>query len=119
MAQGASRPVYSTDSGRLCPQCAKPLAACICKSLAKALALGDGKVRVSHDARGRGGKVVTLVRGLPLDATALAALGKELRAACGAGGTVKDGTVEIQGDHVTRVLELLTARGWKPKRAGG
>jgi translation initiation factor 1 len=59
------------------------------------------------------------VRGLALDAAELAALGKRLRAACGAGGTVKDGVIEVQGDHCERVMEALTKEGWKAKRAGG
>jgi translation initiation factor 1 len=75
-------------------------------------------VRVSRETQGRGGKAVTLVRGLPLDAVALAALGKQLRSACGAGGTVKDGVIEIQGEHRDRVAALLTEAGWKVKRVG-
>jgi translation initiation factor 1 len=83
------------------------------------VAQGDGIVRVSRESKGRGGKVVTLVRGLALDADALAALGKRLRNACGAGGTAKDGVLELQGDHAVRVVELLKAEGWVVKRAGG
>ena len=64
-------------------------------------------------------KAVTLVRGLPLDAEALSALGKRLRTACGSGGTVKDGVVELQGDHCERVIVSLKAEGWQVKRAGG
>jgi translation initiation factor 1 len=82
--------------------------------------VGDGVVRVSRETKGRGGKTVTLVRGLALDADALAALGKRLRAACGSGGTARDGVLELQGDHVPRVIELLTAEGFADvKRAGG
>jgi len=76
-------------------------------------------VRVGRETKGRGGKAVTLVRGLPLDDAALIALGKQLRTACGSGGTVKEGVVEIQGDHVERVLAWLTAQGYCPKRIGG
>lgn len=111
--------VYSTDGGRMCPQCRRPVAACACKAAAKAPPAGDGIVRVSRETKGRGGKAVTLVRGAPLDAAALAALGKALRTACGSGGTVKDGVVEIQGDHVERVMALLAPRGWRVRRAGG
>jgi translation initiation factor 1 len=109
--------VYSTDSGRTCPGCRQPIGRCICKQAAAPA--GDGIVRVSRETKGRGGKAVTLVRGAPLDATALAALGKELRTACGSGGTVKDGTIEVQGDHCNRIVALLQARGMKVKRAGG
>lgn len=110
--------VYSTDSGRMCPDCRQPMASCQCKA-ASARAVGDGQVRVSCQTKGRAGKGVTVVKGLPLDATALAALGKQLRTACGSGGTAKDGTLEIQGDHVERVMELLKAQGFAAKRSGG
>ncbi|MGH8798569.1 MAG: translation initiation factor, partial [Caldimonas sp.] len=73
----------------------------------------------SRESKGRGGKVVTLIRGIELDAAALALLGKRLRAACGSGGTVKDGVLELQGDHCERVLALLQQEGWAAKRAGG
>ena len=59
------------------------------------------------------------MRGLALDAEALAALGKKLRSACGAGGTVKDGTLEIQGEHRDRIVALLEREGHKVQRAGG
>ena len=111
--------VYSTETGRMCPTCRKPLADCVCKSTAKAKPAGDGNVRVARESKGRGGKTVTLVRGLPLDADALAALGKQLRSACGSGGTVKDGVIEIQGDHCDKVMQALEQQGYKPKRVGG
>ncbi|MYM27345.1 translation initiation factor Sui1 [Duganella sp. CY15W] len=111
--------VYSTETGRICPDCRKPLSDCTCKAAAKARPIGDGNVKVSRESKGRGGKTVTLVRGLPLDADALAALGKQLRSACGSGGTVKDGVLEIQGDHCERVMAELTKLGHKPKRVGG
>lgn len=111
--------VYSTDSGRMCPACRMPLTACSCAARARTAPCGDGMVRVSRDTKGRGGKAVTLVRGLALDETALAALGKRLRSACGAGGTVKDGVLEVQGDHVERVLAWLQHEGISAKRAGG
>jgi translation initiation factor 1 len=77
-------------------------------------------VRVSRESKGRGGKTVTLVRGLALDEAALVALGKRLRTACGSGGTVKDGILEVQGDHAERVVELLQGSGVaNVKRAGG
>ncbi len=111
--------VYSTDSGRMCPACRQPVAACLCAQRAKAAAPGDGVARVTREKQGRGGKTVTVVRGLALDAEALAALGKRLRAACGSGGTLKDGVLEVQGDHAERVVALLLADGHKAKRAGG
>ena len=111
--------VYSTDSGRMCPACRKPLADCGCKAAAAAVPKGDGVVRVSCETKGRGGKAVTVIRGLDLDAAALAALGKRLRTACGAGGAVKEGGLEVQGDHRSRVVDCLRADGWTVKLAGG
>ena len=109
--------VYSTDSGRMCPECRYPLAQCTCK--ARTVPTGDGVVRVSRQTKGRGGKSVTLVKGLALDATALALLGKQLRTACGSGGTVKDGVIEVQGDHCELVMEALRKQGHQPKQSGG
>ena len=110
--------VYSTDSGRMCPQCRQPKAQCRCRLPRRARA-GDGIVRVSRETKGRAGKGVTLVKGRGLDDVALTALGKQLKTACGSGGTVKDGVIEVQGDHVERVMELLKAQGHSVKRAGG
>ena len=109
--------VYSTDSGRMCPACRQPIASCVCGT--PAVAAGDGIVRVSRETTGRAGKGVTLVKGLALDAAALAQLGKQLKTACGSGGTVKDGVIEIQGDHCERVIAVLKAQGLAVKRAGG
>ena len=111
--------VYSTEGGRMCPTCRQPLNACVCAVQTKTAPGGDSGVRVSRETKGRGGKAVTLVRGLPLDDAALAVLGKRLRTACGAGGTVKDGVLEVQGDHVERVLAWLQQDGFAAKRAGG
>lgn len=109
--------VYSTDAGRMCPGCRQPVALCRCGEPAPPK--GDGVLRVSRETKGRGGKAVTLVRGALLDAAGLAALGKQLRTACGTGGTVKDGVIEVQGDHVERVMEALKKQGHTVKRAGG
>ncbi len=102
----------------MCPACRQPVAACTCRGAA-AVPAGDGVVRVSREAKGRGGKTVTLVRGVLASPDALAALGKRLRTACGTGGTVKDGVLELQGDHADRVVELLQGEGHRVKRAGG
>ncbi len=111
--------VYCTDSGRMCPACRQPLVTCNCKAAAAAVPVGDGTVRVACETKGRGGKAVTVVRGLPLDATALAALGKRLRTACGTGGAVKDGQLALQGDQRDKVVAWLQQDGWAVKRAGG
>jgi translation initiation factor 1 len=111
--------VYSTEGGRMCPGCRRPVAQCSCSKAAAPAAAADGIVRVLRETKGRGGKAVTVVRGAPGDAAALVKLGQELKAACGSGGTVKDGIIEVQGDHVDKVMALLQQRGWKVKRAGG
>lgn len=109
--------VYSTDGGRMCPECRQPLSKCACSL--KSVPMGDGVVRVSRQTKGRGGKSVTLVKGLALDPAALALLGKQLRTACGSGGTVKDGVIEVQGDHCERIMSELRKHGHDPKRSGG
>ena len=109
--------VYSTDAGRMCPDCRQPVAQCQCH--AAKVPSGDGVVRVSRETKGRGGKAVTVVRGVLLAEPELAKLGKDIKAACGSGGTVKDGVIEVQGDHVERVMEALKKRGHTVKRAGG
>jgi translation initiation factor 1 len=111
--------VYSTEGGRMCPACRHPIASCVCASQSAAPPRGDGVVRVSRESKGRGGKVVTVVRGVTADAAALATLGKQLRAACGSGGTVKEGVIEVQGDHCDGVIAHLKQSGWVVKRAGG
>lgn len=115
--KSSSNLVYSTESGRMCPVCRQQAAACLCK--AAPVIKGDGLVRVSLQTKGRGGKSVTLVKGLALDAVALAQLGKQLRTACGCGGTVKDGVIEVQGEHCDLVMETLRKLGHQPRRAGG
>ncbi len=111
--------VYSTERGRMCPSCRQAVADCRCRAAAPSQASADGVVRVSRETKGRAGKGVTLVRGLALEPAALAALGKQLKTACGSGGTVKDGVIEVQGDHCERVMDALKAQGFSVKRAGG
>jgi translation initiation factor 1 len=79
----------------------------------------DGVVRVQRETKGRGGKSVTVVKGLALDAAQLLALAKQLKAACGSGGTVKEGVIEVQGAHVQAVMASLQKQGHRVKRAGG
>ncbi len=103
----------------MCPTCRQPVAECSCGRAAAPGSKKDARVRVSRETQGRGGKAVTVVRGLDLDAAGLATLGKRLRTACGAGGTAKNGVLEVQGDHCERVIECLTREGWAVKRSGG
>jgi translation initiation factor 1 len=109
--------VYSTEWGRICPKCGKPEEKCVCKK--KEHPQGDGNVRVQRESKGRKGKTVTLVRGIPLDDEALHSLLGELKRLCGTGGTLKEGIIEIQGDHRDKVFEELKKRGFKAKLAGG
>ncbi|MCY7371718.1 MAG: translation initiation factor Sui1 [Polaromonas sp.] len=117
ISSSASRLVYTTEGGRACPRCRRPVAACTCSQAAPPHAAGP--VRVLLQSKGRGGKSVTLVQGLPLVGEALNALARQLRTACGSGGTVKAGVVEVQGDHCERVLAELQRVGYRAKRAGG
>ncbi|WP_457423762.1 translation initiation factor Sui1 [Roseateles sp. P5_E7] len=116
-----TRLVYSTDVGRVCAACGQALAQCVCKANARLRPPGDGIVRVRRETAGRKGKGVTAIHGLPLDDAALTVLAKQLKAQCGSGGTAKDGVIEIQGDHLEKVMAWLQARpeGWTVKRAGG
>jgi translation initiation factor 1 len=104
------RVVYSSDSGRV-DEAKAP------KSKAPQGFPDDGVVRLSREKGGRGGKTVTVVRGLP--ASDLEAQAAELKRLCGAGGTLRDGAIEIQGDHRERIAERLRARGYQVKLAGG
>ena len=110
--------VYSTELGRTCPTCRRSLHECVCKDNSTRI-LGDGQVRVGRSTNGRAGKCVTLVSGLPLTLDQLADLAAKLKKRCGSGGTVKDGTIEIQGDHRDAVLGQLLALGYKAKKTGG
>ncbi len=110
--------VYSSELGRICPACGKPVAGCVCRK-APSPARGDGIVRVGRECKGRGGKTVTTITGIPLDEAALRTLSGELKRRCGTGGTVKDGVIEIQGDHRDTLMSELAQRGFTVKRGGG
>jgi translation initiation factor 1 len=114
--------VYSSEHGRMCPHCGLPAKRCVCRANPRGTrepAPSDGVVRVRREKKGRGGKVVTTIRGIPLPAAELRDLAKELRRHCGSGGTVKQGVVEIQGDHLESLLALLGERGYRAVQAGG
>ncbi len=110
--------VYSSDHGRMCPDCGQPVAACVCRRQ-PARAPGDGKVRVGRQTQGRKGKGVTVVTGLPLSEADLAELAAALKRRCGSGGTVKDGAIEIQGEHREAIVAELQRRGFDARRSGG
>ena len=110
--------VYSTERGLVCPKCRVPVAKCHCGKEEPAPA-GDGIVRVRRETKGRGGKTVTAVSGVPLGGEALRNLASDLKRRCGTGGTVKDGVIEIQGDHRETIVAELSRRGFTVKLAGG
>lgn len=102
----------------MCPACGAPAAACACgKSTARMQ--GDGIVRVGRVTKGCRGKGLTVITGVPLDHDGLVHLSRQLKQKCGAGGTVKDGVVEIQGDHRDLLVEELKKQGYVVKRSGG
>jgi translation initiation factor 1 len=107
--------VYSTEFGSMCPACARPVTECVCGKDPTAPA-GDGIVRVGYETKGRKGKAVTIVSGVRMTADELKNLARELKTRCGAGGTVKDWTIEIQGDHRDKLVAELQARGFAVKR---
>ncbi len=111
--------VYSTGVGERCPNCLRPIAECVCKKGTPGKTSSDGVVRVSRETQGRKGKGVTVISGLGLGAAELESLATELKKKCGSGGGVENGRIEIQGDHRDRLVEELTRRGWKARRAGG
>ena len=120
MSRDDARTVYSSHAGRMCPDCRMPVAHCQCRrKKGTAPPPGDGIVRVRREVKGRRGKPVTTIAGVPLDADALRDLAGELKRRCGSGGSVKDGVIEIQGDHRDELIPLLEARGFSVKRAGG
>ncbi len=111
--------VYSTDIGERCRNCQRPAAQCVCKQGTPGKTTSDGIVRVSRETAGRKGKGVSVIAGLGLPVADLEALATELKKRCGSGGAVVAGKIEIQGDHRDKLVEELTRRGWKVKRAGG
>ena len=122
MSRNAARTrlVYSTEQGPTCPTCTKPLRSCRCAAKTSGSPPpGDGVVRVERQTKGRKGKGVTIVRGIPLGEAELKALGAKLKKKCGSGGTIKNGVIEIQGDHRDLLIPELQSHGWTVKRAGG
>lgn len=120
-----SRPeslVYSTGLGRICPGCQRPVVDCVCKTAAAQAARTQargGAIRVGRETQGRKGKGVTVIAGLPLTGEALEALATQLKKRCGSGGTVRDGVIEIQGDHRDALVAELAKLGWQAKKSGG
>jgi translation initiation factor 1 len=118
-----SRLVYSTESGRICPSCRNPATKCTCKkkktSKKQSIHPNDGIVRIRREVKGRKGKTVTTILGIPLNDTELKQFAKILKRKCGTGGTVKDGVIIIQGDHRETLLDEIKQQGYNVKLAGG
>lgn len=114
----SQRLVYSTDGGRLCPQCHRSVADCVCGKDRPAYS-GDGIVRLLRETKGRGGKAVTVVTGVPLAGAELKALAKVLKQKCGVGGALKGENIEIQGDQRETIKAELEKQGYQVKFSGG
>jgi translation initiation factor 1 len=113
-----SRLVYSTEHGRTCPACRKNLDRCTCRKKT-AQPVGDGIVRVGRSTKGRKGKGVTVISGIPENDGGLKQVAKTLKQKCGSGGTVKAGVIEIQGDHRDLLVAELEGMGYTVRRSGG
>lgn len=119
MARRKRNVVYSSDEGRYCKKCGRPEDLCQCQKQKDARVVGDGTVRVSRETKGRKGSGVSVITGLPLSEKELKKLAKQLKKKVGSGGTVRDGVIEIQGEHRDRLVEELQKLGYSAKRAGG
>jgi translation initiation factor 1 len=111
--------VYSTGFGTLCPNCRRAVRECVCPKNAPGAARALGAVRVGRETKGRAGKGVSVITGLPLSPAELEALAGELKKRCGSGGTVRGGAIEIQGDHRDALVAALIKLGWPAKKSGG
>ena len=108
--------VYSTGIGRVCPRCGWPANDCKCSTTISQDKVPEKIVaKLRMEKKGRGGKTVTVVYDLPNNSEFLKDLSQELKRACGTGGAVVEGTVEIQGDLRDRVRDLLLKKGWVVK----
>jgi translation initiation factor 1 len=113
-----ARIVYSTGLGSLCPNCRKPVRECVCPKGAPGAAKPSA-VRVGREIKGRAGKGVTTVMGLPMAISDIESLAAKLKKRCGSGGTVREGVIEIQGDHRDVIVAELIKLGWPAKKSGG
>jgi translation initiation factor 1 len=117
-----TRIVYSTETGKICPKCQKPLLKCSCKkkhARSQTNIKIDGTIRVQREVKGRKGKTVTTVTGFQITADELKGLATQLKRRCGTGGSVKDGVIIIQGDHRDTLITELKKQGFQAKIAGG
>jgi translation initiation factor 1 len=113
-----TRIVYSTGIGSLCPNCRRAVRECVCPKGAPGAAKPSA-IRVGREIKGRAGKGVTTVVGLPLSLQDIDSLATRLKKRCGSGGTVREGVIEIQGDHRDVIVAELIKQGWAAKKSGG
>ncbi|MFT3906083.1 MAG: stress response translation initiation inhibitor YciH [Steroidobacteraceae bacterium] len=111
--------VYTTGLGEICTGCRRPVAQCACKQASGAPARAPQAVRVARSTQGRGGKVVTVITGLGLPEAQMEKLARELKQRCGSGGALREGVIEVQGEHRDTIVAELVKRGYPAKRAGG
>ena len=118
-----SRLVYSTESGRVCHSCGHPATKCTCKKKKtvkkQSIYPNDGIVRIRREIKGRKGKTVTAIFGVPFNDKNLQQFAKTLKRLCGTGGAVKGGVIIIQGDHRETLLKEIKHQGYTVKLAGG
>ena len=107
--------VFSTEKGRMCPQCTKEINKCVCKN--QTIDAGDGIVRVGRETKGRKGKGVTVITGIALPEKEMKELAKKLKQKCSTGGTLKSGVIEIQGDHRDFLVELSNLKTFLRRRS--
>lgn len=115
----SSNRVYSTEQGEICPQCNNPTTNCNCKQKKLALDSSDGIIRIRRETKGRKGAGVTIIDGLVMENDELKQLVKKIKKTCSSGGAIKDGSVEVQGEHREKVKALLEKQGYTVKLAGG
>jgi len=116
----SNRLVYSTSGDNTCPRCGKALFKCRCgDAAADGSASSDGIIRIHRETKGRGGKEVTVIEGVPLSGDELKKLAKAIKAASGSGGSIKNGQIEIQGDKRDTARKFLETKGYTVKLSGG
>jgi translation initiation factor 1 len=114
-SRGNARTVYSTGAGRICPRCGWPEGNCQCSKKADDPIPTRIVAKLRMEKKGRGGKTVTVIDGLPRNAGFLKELSQELKRACGTGGTVVEGGIELHGDLRERIREVLAQKGFAVK----
>jgi translation initiation factor 1 len=123
--ENRSRLVYTSETGRTCPDCEKAIQECRCRRKTSGAlpprprATGTSGARVRREVGGRGGKTVTVIADLNLTHEELSALAGCLKKKLGTGGAVKNGLIEIQGDHRDAIIAELSKQGIPAKKAGG